>query len=719
MSSISAAQTADNSGDVSAATTVVRGACPHDCPDTCALLTTVVDGKAVGVRGDPDHPFTRGALCAKVRDYEQRAYHPDRLLYPMRRAGEKGSGQFQRVTWDEALDEIAVRFHRISDEHGAEAILPCSYLGHQGLLNGLHCGDPFFNRLGASVAERTFCNAGATLAYNMTLGNTPGLDPESFVHARLIVIWACNIIGNMPHHWPFIREAQRRGARLVVVDPLRSRTAKHADWHIRPRPGTDGALALGLIRSLAEQGLVDDSYVADHVHGYEALRERAGTFTPERVAELTGLSSEDVSALAHEYGTTHPSAIRVGVAIERQANGPDTVRAICALPALVGAWRHVGGGLFQNAGRAFPINRQGLARPDLIAPGTRVVNLLSLGKALTGELPLDPPVKALFVYNSNPVSGSAEQEKVVSGLLRDDLFTVVSEHFMTDTARYADLLLPATTQLEQADLMYSWGHFYATYNHPAIAPVGEAVSNTELFRRLAARMGFTEPVFRRDDEQIARDSLDWEHPSLSGITLERLKDEGWARLELGEPGERRPHAGGGFPTPTGRCEIASTEAAKGTMVLTNFRQCYEAEQEGAPVDALPDYQPVGADADGSSLILVSPKTHYFLNSSYGNFDHHQRRNGRQWALLHPADALERGIAAGDDIVVKNESGRLQVEARIGDDTLRGVVVVPHGYWRDGADGGSVNVLNADCPTHIGKAPSFSDTRVHVAKAPPP
>ena len=520
---------------MSTTTTTVRSACPHDCPDTCAMLTTVVDGKVTGVRGDPEHPFTRGSLCPKVRDYEQRVYHPDRILYPLQRTGAKGAGEFERISWDAALQTIAQRLRAIIDEYGAQAILPCSYLGQQGLLNGLHCGDPFFNRLGASVAERTFCNAGATLAYNMTLGPTPGLDPESFVHAKLIVIWGCNIIGSMPHHWPFIREAQSRGARLVVIDPIRSKTAARADLHIRPRPGTDAAFALGIMRVIIEENLYDREYVADHVHGFDELRERVTRFTLEYVESTTGVPRAVIDAFARTYAATQPSAIRVGVAIERSANGPDTVRAVSALPALTGAWRHVGGGIFQNSIRAFPINRAALARPDLIRTGTRVVNLLALGKALTGALDLDPPIKALFVYNCNPVSASPEQSLTVSGLAREDLFTVVSEQFMTDTAVYADIVLPAATQLEQLDLMYSWGQFYLALNQPAIAPLGEAVSNTELFRRLAAAMGFDDEIFSASDEQIAEAALDWDKPELAGITLEKLKRDGWARLCIGDP----------------------------------------------------------------------------------------------------------------------------------------------------------------------------------------
>ena len=700
---------------------VVRGACPHDCPDTCAMLTTVVDGQASAVRGDPDHPFTRGALCPKVRDYEQRVYHRDRILHPLRRSGAKGDAQFERISWDEALRSIAQRFQNVIGEFGAEAILPCNYLGQQGLLNGLHCGDAFFNHLGASVAERTFCNAGATLAYNMTLGPTTGLDPESFAHAEMIIIWGCNIVGSMPHHWPFIREAQRRGATLVVIDPIRSRTAARADLHIKPKPGTDVALALGMMRVIIAEKLFDADYVAKYLHGFDDLCSRVERFTPQYVETVTGVPQPVMVKLARDYAATAASAIRVGVAIERTANGPDTVRAVSALPALSGAWRNVGGGIFQNSIRAFPIRREVLARPDLIQPGTRVVNLLSLGKALTGALALDPPIKALFVYNCNPVSASPEQALTLRGLAREDLFTVVSEQFMTDTARYADIVLPATTQLEQLDLMYSWGQFYLALNQPAVEPLGEAVSNTELFRRLAKAMNkamakigkFDDPAFSRTDWQIAQACMDWDHPALEGITLDSLTETGWARLNVGDVDARLPHAQGGFPTPSGKCEIASSAASAGTMVLPIFRQGYEGQQEGALLDPLPDYvEPQGLGEQ--PLALVSSKGHFFLNSCYANFDKLHHRAGEQWAMLNPQDAGARGIVDGDQVEVSNAQGAIRAQARLSEDALAGVVVVPHGYWR--TDGNqSVNLLNADRPGKIGKAPGFYDTRVEVSK----
>ena len=515
-------------------------------------------------------------------------------------------------------------------------------MGQEGLLNGLNCGDAFFNRLGATIAERTFCASGVGAAYHMVLGMSPGLDPESFAHARFILLWGCNVISTMLHHWPFIAEAQRKGARVVVIDPLRSRTAAAADWHVPIRPGTDAALALGMMHVMIEEDLLDRDYVEKHTLGFEELAERAAGFPPARVAEITGVPADDVKRLAREYATTQPAAIRVGVALERSAGGGDAVRAIVSLPALVGAWRHVGGGVMQNPARAFPIARDKISRPDLIRAGTRVVNVLELGRALTGRLRLDPPIDALFVYNCNPMIAAPEEAFVAEGLAREDLFTVVSEQFLTDTALYADIVLPATTQLEQVDLMYSWGHFYLTWNEQAIAPLGEAVANTELFRRLAKAMEFDDPYFRRSDEEMIRDALDWNAPAVDGITIDSLRRNGYARLNVGGPERRTPHANGEFLTRSGKCEFKSSLAAAGSFVLPNFRQGYRADQSGTQVAGVPDYIPPresplhGANRRARyRLSLITPKSHAFLNSGYANMRVQRHAAGEQCAMLHP------------------------------------------------------------------------------------
>jgi anaerobic selenocysteine-containing dehydrogenase len=693
----------------------VYSACPHDCPDTCAMVTTVEDGRAVAVRGRRDHPFTRGTLCVKVKNFEERVYSPQRLLHPMRRVGAKGEGRFERTTWDSALAEIHERFTAIIDAHGAEAIVPCSYIGQQGLVHGLNSGDAFFNRLGATVAEKTMCASAANSASVMTTGYSAGVDPLSFVHARTIVIWGCNTLSTHMHQWPMIAEAQAKGATVVVVDPIRSRTAARADWHVKLRPGTDAALALGLIHVIVAEGLVDEDYVTRHTVGFDALRARADSFPPDRVAGITGVAADEIRRLARAYATGQPSVLRVGVAIERHRSGGQTVRALAALPALVGAWRHVGGGILQSAARALPTRGDVISRPDFIRPGTRVLNTIELGRALTGRLGSGAPVKALFVYNCNPAVTLPEAGLIRDGLARDDLFTVVSEQFQTDTADYADLLLPATTQLEQFELGYSWGQFFLALNQPAIAPLGEAVPNAEMFRRLAAAFGFNEPYFRRSDEEIARDAVDWSHPALAGVDLERLKRDGYARLSVGDPDTRRPHAEGNFPTPSGKCELVASRAVDGDLVLPRLRQGHAGDQPAGPVDPVPDFVAPPPGDPRYPLTLLSPASHAFLNSSYGNLPVQRRAAGEPFAAVHPEDAAARGIAEGDRVRVFNDLGAIEVDARLTDDTQPGVIVVPVGYWKriHGREVG-VNVLNPAAYTDIGRGPALSDTRVEVA-----
>lgn len=697
--------------------TTIRAACPHDCPDTCAMLVTVEDGVATGVRGDPDHPFTRGGLCVKVNNYQDRVYSDDRVLHPLRRVGAKGSGEFERISWDEALDEIASRFGNIIEEFGAESIMPVSYLGAQGVLNGLNVGDAFFNAIGATVAERTYCDSGASTACTMTIGTTAGLDPESFAHSKYIIIWACNMVSTNLHMWPFVLEAQRNGAKVVVIDPVRHRTAQRADWHIPIRPGTDGALALAMMHVIITEGLTDEDYVADHTLGYHELAERVQQYTPEWAEGESGVPADDIRTLAREYAASQPSAIRIGVAIERHAGSGQAVRAITCLPALVGAWRRAGGGLLQMTSGAFPLNWMAAMRPDLLTPGTRVVNQYLLGRALTGELKLDPPLKALVVYNSNPVTVCPEQDKVLAGLARDDLFTVVSEHFITDTAAYADIVLPATTQLEQLDIMFSWGQLYVTLNEPAIKPRGEAVPNTELFRRLAARMGLEDPGFRRTDEEMVRDSFDWSSPAMAGITYESLKTTGWARLNVGPPEEFAPYAEGGFPTRSGRCEFKSSAAVHGNVVGLAFRQGSSEFQPGQPVDPLPHYIPpreVATDDSAYPLTLLSPKSHAYLNSSYGNLPAQQRVQKTPAVTIHPADAGARGISDGQQVRVFNDRGEFAVEARLSDEVATGVVVSPMGAWREA--GSTVNAVTPFAFADLGNAPTFSDNLVEVRPA---
>jgi anaerobic selenocysteine-containing dehydrogenase len=706
------------------ARTTVVGACPHDCPDTCSILTTVEDGKAIAVRGNPDHPFTRGRLCVKVNNYEERVYSDKRVLYPLRRVGPKGSKQFQRISWDEAIETIAERWKSIIATDGAQAILPYSYLGTQGIINGLNVGDPLFNKLGATVSERTFCDSGSCTAYMMTIGPTPGVDPESFVHSKYILLWACNTLGTNSHHWPFIEQAKKAGAKLVVIDPVRTRTARLADWHIPIRPGTDAALALAMIHVIIKENLIDRDYIDKHTVGYDELAERASTYTPEFAARETGIPVEDIVKLAREYATTPPAVVRIGVAVERHAGGGQTVRAIACLPGLIGAWKHVGGGLLQLPIWAFPVKWEVLMRPDLQPEKMRVLNSWRLGSALTGELGFEPPIKALFVYNANPMAMVTEQAKLEQGLEREDLFTVVSEHFLTDTASYADIVLPATTQLEQKDIMFSWGHLYLSYNNPAIEPLGEAVSNTELFRRLAKAMGIEDPSFYRTDDEIIEASLDWTNPALQGITLEDVKAKGYARLTLPSADDWAPHREGNFPTPTGKCEFKSTITGGGNFVVPLFRQGYNGDQDGTPVDALPHYIPPNENpqttpalAKRYPLSLITPKSHAFLNSNYGNLPAQTAQAGEEQSVfLHPDDAGQRGIVAGAPIRVFNDRGAFEAFASISPDVMPGVVMAPAGYWhRSNRKGATVHVLTPPAYADLGRAPTFSDVLVQVGK----
>ncbi|HEX3826184.1 MAG TPA: molybdopterin-dependent oxidoreductase [Sporichthyaceae bacterium] len=702
----------------SSGTTTIRAACPHDCPDTCAMLVTVTNGRALGVRGDPDHPFTAGGLCVKVNNFVETVYSPGRVLYPLRRTGPKGSGQFERISWEDAISEIATRFQGVVDEYGAEAVLPVSYLGTQGILNGLNVGDPFFNRLGASVAERTYCDSGCCTAYAMTVGATAGVDPESLVHSKFILIWACNMISTNLHLWKFVAQAQRRGAKVVVVDPIRTRTAKLADWHLPIRPGTDAALALAMMHVIINEGLTDEAYVRDHTVGYAELVERVQQYTPEWAATQTGLDADDIRTLAREYATTQPSLIRIGVAIERHAGGGQTVRALACLPALVGAWRNVGGGILQLPLWAFPVNWPAFLGAELIRPGTRVLNQFLLGRNLIGETQLDPPIKALMVYNTNPVVVCPEQDKLIEGLRREDLFTVVSEHFMTDTADYADIVLPATTQLEHQDIMFSWGHLYVTLNQPSIQPLGEAIPNTELFRRLGRRMGFTEEYFTRTDDEMIAAAFDWSAPAMAGITVESLQQTGWARLNLPDADSYAPHAEGNFPTPSGKVEFLASMAAGGNFVLPLFRQGSNDHQPGTPVDPLPHYIPPKESAwtAGRGLNLLSPKAHSYLNSTYGDQPAQQRVAGDPAVILHPTDAAARGITDGAQVRVFNDRGSFEVAARISDEVAPGVALAYLGVWRKLSRAlATVSSVSPFEFADLGNAPTFSDTLVEVAR----
>lgn len=700
-------------------TKIYHGGCPHDCPDTCSMQFHVQDGKLLKVTGNPDHPMTRGGLCVKLKDYEKRHYHPDRLLYPMKRTGPKTSGQYERISWDEALTTITDKWKNIIAEHGPHAILPNSYLGNQGLVHGLNGGDAFFNRMGATVCERTFCGEGSCTAWLLTVGPTAGMDPESFIHSKYIIIWACNSVSTNLHHWHIIHEAKKKGAKVVVIDTYKSRTAKEADWHLAPKPGTDAALAMAMMHVIIEEGLVDVDYVENYTEGYAELAERVKDRTPEWAATITGIPAADIRQLAHEYATTQPAAIRLGVALERNYGGSQAIRAVTCLPALTGAWRHVGGGALQFPVWEHPYKFDVISRPDLIPEGTPVVNNLQLGRTLTGETDLATPIKSMMVWNTNPLTQAPETDKIAKGLANEDLFLVVAEHFMSDTAQYADIVLPAAMGAEMEDMILSWGHLYLTYNEKCIEPPGEAIPNNEIFRRLAKLMGYEEENFSWSDSECLEHYVDWGAPTCEGIDLAYLREHGYAKLkDFGTADTRARHAEGNFPTPSGKCHF-KVEGAK-NFVAGPFRQMYEGMQPGEDIDPLPDYVPSRETPDTNAALasqyplnIISPKSHAFLNSCYANMSTQQKAQGEQFVLLCEADANARNISEGDKVKVYNDRGAFEGVASITDDVTSGVVVASLGYWRQ-LNQGTVNCISSAEFGDMGHSPSFSDNLVEVA-----
>ncbi|HZT79402.1 MAG TPA: molybdopterin oxidoreductase family protein [Gemmataceae bacterium] len=688
----------------------VHAVCPHDCPDTCSLLVTVEDGRATRLRGDPGHAFTHGFLCQKVARYLDRVYHPERLRWPMKRVGPKGKGTFVRITWDEAIDTIARRFREIADSpDGPQAILPYSYAGTMGKLQYGSLDRRFFHRLGASLLDRTICATAGAAGCDMTLGTRAVIDPEAVVHSRYLINWGSNTSVTNVHLWRLMHEARKAGAKIVTIDPYRCQTAARSDWWIPIRPGTDAALALGLMHVLWRDGLQDDDYLSRHCLGTEQLRERAlKEYPPEKVAAITGVPAADIERLAREYGTTRPALIRLNYGMQRHGGGGMAVRTICCLPAVVGAWRDVGGGALLSTSLMFPFNTARLERPDLIPPGTRTVNMVQLAEALNGELP-GPPIRALFVYNSNPAAVCPDQARVLKGLRRDDLFTVVHEQFPTDTVDYADVVLPATTQLEHFDIHSAYGHFWVQVNEPAIAPLAEAKPNTEVFRLLARKMGFEPELFEVSDQQLAAEALQppaspKRYPlasAFAGITLERLRREGPVRLNL--PRDFAPFAEGGFDTPSGKCEFYSERMAK------------------LGLDPLPGYLPPHEDpqtrpelAARFPLQMVSPPAPSFLNSTFVNVADLRRMAGEPTAEIHPKDAAARGIRDGQWVRVFNDRGGFRARAKVGETVKEGVVVTQGVWWNKYApDGVNCNTTTSSRLTDLGAAATFFDNLVEV------
>jgi len=707
---------------------VVHAACPHDCPDACGVLITIEDGRATKIQGDPAHPVTRGFLCAKVAKYLDRVYSPDRVLYPMKRTVAKGPRagmpapheSFQRITWHEALDEITARFKQIAAESGPEAILPYSYGGTLGALNGASMDRRFFHRLGASQLERSICSSAGEEGLKSVIGVKLGTEPEQFAHSRTIIAWGANIHGNNVHLWPFIEEARRKDAKLVVIDPYKTRTAKCADWYLPINPGTDAALALGMMHVIINENLYDADYVSRYTMGFEKLQARVQEFPPEKVAHWTGISADDIRQLAREYTTRRPAVIRVNYGIQRTDGGGMATRAVAMLPCLVGSWKEVGGGLQLSTSGAFGLNNDALEMPELMQQAlgrpARVVNMVQLGTALNSLG--DPPIKALFVYNSNPAAVCPNHNAVIRGLRRPDLFTVVHEQFFTDTTDYADIVLPATTFFEHKDLQKAYGHYYLQVSNQAIEPLGECRSNVDVFRALAHRMGFKEKCFRESVDEMVDSSLDSPNPWLKGITRKRLEKEDHIRLnfagnnrEEAAPGHSKdgsdgtipflPFAMGNFRTPSGKAEFYSeTLQRRGLDPVVSFTPPQESRN--------------GARDPQYPLELLARKPDNHLNTTFANLDSVRKMESSLGLVeMHVKDAAGRGIRDGDPVRVHNPRGEMILKARVNGSVAPGVVAATLDWARFGTGARNINVLTSEKLTDMGNAATFYSVCVEV------
>jgi anaerobic selenocysteine-containing dehydrogenase len=680
----------------------IPGACPLDCPDTCAWTVTVRDGAAVALRGDRHHPYTRGALCAKVHRYLDYARSPDRLLHPQRRVGPKGAGRFAHVTWEQALDEIAERWKAIIARHGAAAIWPYYGSGTMGMLQGVAgAGRRLWNVLGTPQHMMTICTIAGGYGTGYTLGdNRVGMDPETSAHSRLILLWGTNTLTTNHHLWKYIEAARAAGAHVVAIDPVRTRTAAAADEHLAPIPGTDAALALGLLHVVVASGREDADFIATRTTGWDAFRPRILEFPPERVSAITGLPRERIAALGERLATTRPTGIRVTMGLQRHAGGGMAVRAITCIPGVTGDWRYPGGGAAYDTRGFFRGDWAALWRDDLRPPGTRRLSMTRLGEALLEVA--DPPVASLLIYASNPMASVPDQDKVRRGLAREDLFTVVVDNFQTDTADHADLLLPSTMQIEHADLHYAYGHIYLNWNEPAVAPPGECLPHTEIFRRLARRLGVTEPCVYDSDEDLARAVLGSGDSALAGITLERLRRDGWARLSV--PAPFVPFADG-FPTPSGKLEFVSPRMIEaGLDPVPAYTPPYEAAQRDTELAAR------------YPLALLAPASHYFLNSMFSNVPELERRQGPPAIVLHPADAAARGLAPGDAARVHNARGEFRATVQVSDSVRAGVAATTKGFWPKRVGGGGINATVAERDSDMGGGAVFHDNRVEVTRA---
>lgn len=680
-------------------TKTVFGACYHDCPDRCSWEVTTVGNKVTDFQASKNNPYTAGNLCNKMVSFPNDVtFHPERILSPLKRSGPKGSGAFTKISWEQAISEVAVALQDIIVQKGGEAILPYSFGGNQGMVQGEAISSRFFAHIGASQLERTICGNAAVAGVLATNGQTTGVLPEDIVHSRFIILWGTNPVLSNQHLWPFIQKAKNNGAKIVTVDPFQSKTSEESDWHIQPRPGTDTALALGLMHVILTENLQDQEYIDRYTLGIEQLREHVQKYDAETVAQITGLEKETIIALAKAYAVGTPSLIRVLIGLEHQVNGASAFRAIAMLPALTGAWRHFGGGLMHMTYELFgeALNWESINLPKTLAnPKTRSINMIELGKALNNSETF-PHIDALFVYNSNPAVTTPNQNLVRKGLERNDLLTIVSEHFLTDTARYADYIFPATTVLENWDILDSWGTPYLNINEPAIEPLGESKPNSELFRRLARKMGFEEAYLYESDISIVKKTMDSNHPYMKGITFESLRKTGWAKFNL--PEKWLPHAEGNFKTDSGKCLF------------------YDPNRE----PQLPDFIPIeysNQEKKQYPLHLLTIKTpKYFLNSSHANVDHIREKEGKPFLEVNPKDAFMRNIADGDELKVFNQRGRVFITARISNKVKPGVVCMPQGFWPSLIKGGSTaNALTNDLLTDMGRGGAIQEAKVEIVK----
>ena len=677
----------------------VRGACPHDCPDTCSLLTTVEGGVAIKVSGNPDHPQTAGVLCNKVSRYTERTYHRERLLTPLKRSGPKGSGQFTPVSWHDALTDIAARLKSIAAAD-PQAIVPYSYAGTMGLVQCESISARFFHKLGASLLDRTICSSAGGEGLSQTLGGKVGMRVEFFAESKLIIIWGSNSIGSNLHFWRYAMQAKRDGARLICIDPRRSETAEKCHEHIALLPGTDAALALGIMHELIAHDWLDHDYLARHTLGWPELRAQALQWPAERAASVCGIEAAQIKSLASQYGQCfacqQPAAIRLNYGMQRVRGGGNATRAVACLPALIGAWRHRAGGLLMSSSGQFPVNRQALQRPDLLGSHQpRTINMITIGDDLLAESSamFGPQIKALIVYNSNPVAVAPDSSKVVAGFAREDLFTVVLDHFQTDTADYADYLLPATTQLEHWDIHASYGHTDVLLNRPAIAPLGQSKPNSQIFRELAAHMGFGDACFLDTDEQLCRAAFE------GRVDFDALLANGFATLDLPDA----PFAQGNFPTPSGKCEFLSERLAS--------QQC--SGQHGVPTH-VPNYETPGSSLQ-FPLAMISPPARNFLNSTFVNVKSLRDMETEPVLEIHAVDAAARGIASGSVVNVFNQRGSYRVKAEVSARARPGVVNGMGIWWRKlGLGGTNVNELTSQRLTDMGNGPVFYDCLVEVS-----